>query len=93
MPSYIQFAQFFRNLLDARGLTIAQAKDLCGDKIPLVNFYQWVYGYRVPCSWQLKLLEQRMAFTTPYEKLTGEDKHGVRKKDRQLTLPGLREKR
>lgn len=85
--TYIEFAMFFRQVLTNRQLAIPQAHRLCEGKIPMTNFYKWVRGERVPCSWQLKMLETRMNFTTPYKMLMGVDSFGERKKPSQIGFP------
>lgn len=90
---YLEFATYLRNQLERQDLSVAQARMLCGDDIPLTNWYQWLRGERVPCSWQLKKVEQRMNFQTPYRFLMGTDRFGAQIKNRQLSLPGLRGKR
>ena len=90
---YLEFARFLRNQLEVQDLSVSQCRYLCGEDIPLSNWYQWLRGERVPCSWQLRKIETRLNFRTPYNILKGTDRFGVPIKDRQLKLPGLREAR
>lgn len=91
MSRYLEFAMYLRQRLEERAISVGQARMLCGDDIPLSNWYQWLRGERVPCSWQLKKVEQRMNFSTPYKYLRGEDRYGAQIKTRQMALPGLKE--
>jgi hypothetical protein len=90
---YLEFAMELRKQMERRDLSVRQLHILLDEKVPVMSIYQWVYGMRIPQPWQLKFLEKRMSFDVPYEFLMGLDRHGVQKKDRQLTLPGLRELR
>lgn len=88
---YFEFAVELRKHLESRDLSPRQLHILLDEKVPMMSIYQWLYGLRIPQPWQLKFLEQRMQMNVPYKHLMGLDRFGVQKKDRQLTLPGLRE--
>jgi hypothetical protein len=93
---YFEFSRFLRNQLEARELSVRQLFMACDEAIPLRRFYDWLEGVRVPQGWELALISQRLGVTVPWRYLRGENKFGEQKKafpERQLTLPGLRNKK
>lgn len=88
---YLEFAMFLRQQIEKRDLSVRQLYMLMEEKVPINSIYHWLYGNRIPEPWQLRLLEQRLRIETPWKYLRGEDRFGVQKKGRQLSLPGLRE--
>lgn len=88
---YLEFAVFLRGQMERRDLSVRQMHILLEEKVPLNSIYHWMYGNRIPEPWQLRLMEQRLRIETPWRYLRGEDRFGFPKKDRQLSLPGLRE--
>ena len=63
---HANFAAFFRKALEDRKLTVKRAW-LQVQPISIHIIYNWLSGQRLPMAWQLKLIEERFKFNTPYE--------------------------
>ena len=87
---FIEFARFFRNILEARDLSTRQVFMLCEERVPLYRIYAFLRGERVPVWLELALLQQRLNISIPWRYLRGEDRYGTPIKDRQLVFAGVR---
>lgn len=66
MGKFKNFAGFFRNVLSEKNLSVKKASVIL-DPIGKHRLYTFIGGHRLPMTWQIKFMEKKLGFDTPWE--------------------------